>query len=1791
MSNGSNIDFNIDKTYYTYAVKRTDASGKSYYVDVLPEYRNKITGTDFSVKETGLGGRKSTDGKTIGVDETSVYLKVTVHDKAGNKAEEISKAPVLIDVKAPVVSNVAPVLRDGAITTTSRMGSEDYTAVKNLSDVTGVTLNITDNTSTNITVTCKGGSKTILKCAEDEAGVYSGTISLTENDFTLIEKDSGGAEYYRAVLTVSDEAQNTTNSYLYVVVDNTAPYANNSYDSPFTESYTTENVTLRQYMYISDYETADMLKIALESNGKVDGEPVLVVRENGYSYIELTLKDNTTGSAGEPSDVYVTVTDALGNTSDKIYFITQIIDRTSPVVTITPAGGNNTHEGTFAVTVSDNKSLDRVDAALMKDGAEPKESDYFSYIWPQSTIMKSQEGSMEDDLGYAPSYARLNIESESDSSLAGSFEYSCLPEGNYTLYIRSKDKAGNTTITRHNFRADNSPPEVRAISYSPSPGMKTGGSVSVYIETDQPVTIQKNPYYEEDSFVEHIKELVRDFMVNGFTYWYDTDGDGKAEKKNLTIEELELRFLNYWCQTAILRFSINEAAEEVYIKTVIEPLLGKPYDQNDYECFVALRTYHEKYEEIANRMYMDALLNSELDKETSEYISGNPDEDLAEDIYLFGDIFPDAKFSNVPNSSGNAPLLTGNKELYKMKELLWNLGVIIIDPDYFDDFRIWQLAQLNDENRLRQYYDMLKADVEERVNSYYAETGEGINGEIFKIWLENYIDYDDFDELETEDEELWEYATGISLFSYPEDIDLRDADTKDVATIQAMRDAAMTLFSKEFAHMGKTDVGLSFETKNTVIYEDNAHETLYAVNKHGQATPFEIYIDNIDPANAPSYTPDMVKLVYRNGDQTEDVTTHTVRLEDIDKVRFIADAGGNKNLYFYDFKLNGSPLTVSESVYDGTTVSEAVYGIGQNPFFIANEELIRADFPDFENMTFYQAFEADLEGQNGIITFSYLDLTFAGQDGKTYRADSSYLVNIFDREPPEGIIRYSENPDKPTNNDIIVSVVNVRDNRTAEGAIKVYYEDGPGRVYDTSYTFSKNGSVTFVLEDYAGNTSYLTATVTGIDKTAPEIEGKFYIGDREYPAVPDAFGVYKYDGPYTNGNITARVTDSDSGEVYYTYVFNHNETISVTVSDAAGNKSTMDLGVDKFDSTAPVPDRSSIRYYVEGREFTGTSTNKNVAVRFEVTDHVTSDPSSPTTAVAVSGLNMKIDEVRKENGVVYTTEKVQTDAGLVKYLGGNLFELEFEYNGTADISFRDEAGNEAAITITVDMIDKIPPSVLSEVRTSEKGVPVNKPVTIAVYPDELCDGWITNNKGDVLVQRRGLSTAALTYTFDKENDGDSNMVWFHFEDASGNVMEYQVTAYDIDLTPPVLKYELVAVNKGVPVDKVLPIDKDEAEKLLIPKNGVATYRISVDTEKSTVTGTSRTLDQFTGGLMEGDTVELMNRSNEMYHTFMENGEYIFYYRDKAGNVSYLTVPVNCIDDNEPDAQVLYTPAKEKGNTKEDVVITISPYDIDAYGNVTDNAYVYWNGKNYRTESGNTFTYTVTRNGSYEFIVIDDSGNSRRINATVSWIDKEAPVIQTEGSANIYVSAGSEKADAGYIKDEIRKVVITDNMDGNIPTDDARVTVSYYLDDGVTPVDINSVDFSKEGEYVAVITARDSVGNETRLPRKITILGKGDVLPCINEVEIMPSSYVSFDTGDLTLTIKNLENAGGTVYYTFVQGEYHPAELKGFNKKAITADKNEAKLQTTESGIYTLVITTQERKTMVAYIFVGSSSDE
>lgn len=1850
---GNSINMNKEYTYYTYAVKRTEASGKDYYVDILSD-KNPIYTTTYSIIEPNLGGKKTADGKIIGVDDTEVYVKVTVEDEAGNKADGIIGGPIRIDINAPVVNEPTVNIKEGAESLAYQNETGTYTVVKDLTDITGVTLNITDNTSANVTIAGDGGSKATLKCVEGQSGVYSGTLNLTASDFAFIESTMGGAAHYCAKLAITDEAGNTAYSYFNAIVDNSAVYSNTPYVSLSSngDEYTTENVIARQYININDFETVDMLRKGIsltDPNGNVEGEPVIVIgakteteteteNDNSKNYIELTLKENTTSSADQPSDVYITITDAFGNTSGEIYFKARGIDKTPPTLTVTPSSDNVQHEGVFTISASDNEYLIGVDAALMKDGAVPEESDYFSSVWPSSTLLREMKGKSgeidepgetdvsEKSIGYAPSYANLDVSPTSTSSLTGSFNYSCLPTGNYTLYIRTKDGAGNAVTSTHSFTADNKAPEVLDVSYSPTQDRKTGGTVSVTVKTDQPVTIQKTPSEVENTFTYYLQDMVRDFMEKGFTYRFN------GELRNLSLYELELRRFHYWSVNA---WELKSKAWEEADIEVTQTLTEKGYSSDTDEYYEA---YDKMFQAMVSLKYMDKLREADRDEATGISLAD-------EDYYLFGDFAADDE---------SPPVET--EELKKMKELLEELDVHILsffNGDEYED-RGYHLPydkelELGTDEKIKQ---AIREEIIERVAGYYLDKDCTIVDEsIFKLQVANPRESDDYEGSEDPEEsnvfdkhpELINYAT-VNFLQYPEAIDsylpeitssgsesgapteestplsangsddfsdlkekLKDLDQADISEIQTLRQNAITLLATKFADMGKAAVDQSFKTENVVTYRNNAEETLYAVNKFGQATPVDIRIDNIDQANVPNLSPGSVALVYRNGTEAYDVdvlTDLTVKIENINKVRFVADAacnilstGENANLYFFDFRLDGEPLTVSESVYANITVIDSVYN---NPFFGLNELTIRTDFPDLDNMTFYKTFEADLKGKNGLITFKYLDPSFAGQDGKTYWAESSYLVNVFDLEPPTGTIQYSMDPDgysidpdSPTNKNIVASVVSVQDNRTDSNMIYVYYDGDTNTKKNTTFTFTDNGSKTFVLEDYAGNKTYLTATVTGIDKTAPILEGKFFIGEKE--VVAEMTGdVCKYAGPYTNGIITAKVIDSDTGEVYSTYVFDHNETVSIPVSDAAGNLSTITFTVDRFDFTAPVPDPSSIRYYVEGTEFTGTSTNKNVKVRFTVTDNIIPDPSSTTPWIDVSGLNMRISKVMTEDGIVSIQETKLTDTSLVKSLGGNLYELEFEYNGTADIYFTDGVGNQAMITITVDMIDKIPPSVKSEVRTSAKGVPVNEPVTVAVYPDEMCNGWITDNKGNNLkpnVPREGLSAAPLTYTFDKENDGDSNMVWFHFEDASGNKLDYQVTAYDIDLTPPVLQFELVAVNKGIPLDKLLPIDKTEAEKQLIPYNGAATYRISV-TPTSKVTSTGTELDQFTGGIMTGDTIELVNRPNMMYHTFMANGDYIFYYRDLAGNMKSYTLTVNCIDNNKPNADVSFTPVKADGNTRDDVVITISPYDIDAGGSTTDKAYVYWNREKYSTSGNNTFTYTATENGEYEFVVVDDSGNSNTVKTVVDWIDKEAPVIQAEGYADIYVMTddgnNNDEPVIETIRKNIRKLTITDNMDGSIAFDDTRVTVEYYLSDGVTPVDIDAVDFSKAGEYLAIIKVRDNVGNEAQLPRRIIVIGTDDVLPFINNQIIMPSEIAYFYTGDLSLKVLNLEKAGGTVYYSFVRGEYHPAELKGFNKEAITTEMDDIKLQTSGSGIYTLVITTQERKTVVVYVFVASN---
>ena len=56
---------------------------------------------------------------------------------------------------------------------------------------------------------------------------------------------------------------------------------------------------------------------------------------------------------------------------------------------------------------------------------------------------------------------------------------------------------------------------------------------------------------------------------------------------------------------------------------------------------------------------------------------------------------------------------------------------------------------------------------------------------------------------------------------------------------------------------------------------------------------------------------------------------------------------------------------------------------------------------------------------------------------------------------------------------------------------------------------------------------------------------------------------------------------------------------------------------------------------------------------------------------------------------------------------------------------------------------------------------------------------------------------------------------------------------------------------------------------------------------------------------------------------------------------------------------------------------------------------------------NTTGYLFTDDRSFVFTFQDLAGNTGSITATVSWIDKTAPVITLNGADTIYVEYGSE----------------------------------------------------------------------------------------------------------------------------------------------------------------------------------------
>ena len=115
--------------------------------------------------------------------------------------------------------------------------------------------------------------------------------------------------------------------------------------------------------------------------------------------------------------------------------------------------------------------------------------------------------------------------------------------------------------------------------------------------------------------------------------------------------------------------------------------------------------------------------------------------------------------------------------------------------------------------------------------------------------------------------------------------------------------------------------------------------------------------------------------------------------------------------------------------------------------------------------------------------------------------------------------------------------------------------------YPLEITFTRDGTYTVLLNDRAGNTATVPVTITGIDRTAPELTVTTVEANNQVKATITVNESCKVSA---NGNEYAMTANTPR-----TVTFNQNGTFAITAVDAAGNESFKMVTVGSIDNDPP----------------------------------------------------------------------------------------------------------------------------------------------------------------------------------------------------------------------------------------------------------------------------------------------------------------------------------------------------------------------------------------------------------------------------------------------------------------------------------------------------------------------------------------------------------------------------------------------------------------------------------------------
>ena len=525
-----------------------------------------------------------------------------------------------------------------------------------------------------------------------------------------------------------------------------------------------------------------------------------------------------------------------------------------------------------------------------------------------------------------------------------------------------------------------------------------------------------------------------------------------------------------------------------------------------------------------------------------------------------------------------------------------------------------------------------------------------------------------------------------------------------------------------------------------------------------------------------------------------------------------------------------------------------------------------------------------------------------------------------------------------------------------------------------TYTVSENGTYEFTVTDGVKNESTTTVVVDKIDITAPTIE------------VTGNMAVWQN----VDATLTIKASDDLSGVKSVTvngeditgqgtYTVSENGTYEFTVIDNAGNEATQAVVVDKIDKIAPTvsvnsqmgflminarDNESGVKSVVikaNGQERTLTGYNGQYFYmpsqrpgttigyyELTATDNA-GNKTIKTNDTTAPVLNVTGNPRQWLNLDVMLTIAASDDLSGVKSVTVNGEDITGQgtytvtENGTYEFIATDNAGNEATQAVVVDKIDKIAPT-----------VSVNSQM-----------GFLMINARD---NESGVKSVVIKANGQERTLTGYNGQYFYMpSQRPGTTIGY---------------YELTVIDNAG--NKT--IDSNDKTAPLLNVTGNPTVW-----QNANVTLTIAASDDLSG--VKSVMVNGEDITGQETYIVSENGTYEFTVTDNAGYETTQTIVVDKIDKTAPILNVTGNPTVWQNAN---VTLTIQASD-----NLSEIKSLTVNGEDITSQG----TYTVSVNGTYVFVAIDNAGNKTTQTVVVNKIDKTAPTVSASRQGrNLRVNA-------------------------------------------------------------------------------------------------------------------------------------------------------------------------------------------